>query len=400
MKSKHLIFAVAMAEITALAPFAAFAALLPMFVVEWHLTNAQAGWIGGAYFMGYLVSAPALIGMTDRVDARRVMLVGAAVSAASGFGFAWLADGFWTAMIFRALAGVGLAGVFMPGLKAMTDRLGAATQSRAVTTYTASFSIGVALSFAETGALGEWIGWRTAFAATGVWPVIAFAIAWFTLAPMAPAAQARHRALLDFSPVLRNREAMAYILGYSAHCFELVAMRGWITAFLIYAAAHGGGDGHTGAFANAVAAGLTLLGVPASVVGNELAMRYGRRNVIVGIMAVSAVVAMALGFAVHQPYWLVLLLAIIYSVTVAADSGSLTSGTVAVAQPEYLGATMALHSTLGFGVSFLGPVAAGVALDWAGGPGVLGWGLAFTTMGLGGLLGAVALLWLAKAHTR
>ena len=27
--------------------------------------------------------------------------------------------------------------------------------------------------------------------------------------------------LLDFAPVLRNREALGYILGYGAHCFEL-----------------------------------------------------------------------------------------------------------------------------------------------------------------------------------
>jgi MFS family permease len=397
MNSRHLIVAVALAEITALMPIAAFSALLPVFVAEWGLTNAQAGWIGGAYFIGYLLSAPALIGLTDRIDARRVMLFGAAVSAVSGFAFALLADGLWTGMLFRALAGVGLAGVYMPGLKAMTDRLGAVTQSRAVTTYTASFSVGVALSFVQAGVLGEWIGWRAAFAATGAWPLLALAIAWWALAPAAPAALEHRRALLDFSPVLRNREAMGYILGYAAHCFELVAMRGWITAFLIYAAA---GSGDSGAVANAVAAGLTLLGVPASVIGNEMSLRFGRRRVIVAVMVVSAAAAVALGFSARQPYWLVVALAVIYSLAITADSGSLTSGTVAVAEPAYMGATMALHSTLGFGISFLGPVMAGVALDWAGGPGVLGWGLAFTTMGLGGLLGAVALLRLAKAHTR
>jgi hypothetical protein len=53
---------------------------------------------------------------------------------------------------------------------------------------------------------------------------------------------------------------------------------------------------------------------------------------------------------------------------VPADSGALTSGTTASATPMYRGATLALHSTVGFGLSALGGWGAGVALDAAGGP--------------------------------
>ncbi len=36
-------------------------------------------------------------------------------------GFAWWADGFYSACIFRAFWGVGWAGTYMPGLKAFSD---------------------------------------------------------------------------------------------------------------------------------------------------------------------------------------------------------------------------------------------------------------------------------------
>jgi hypothetical protein len=49
------------------------------------------------------------------------------------------------------------------------------------------------------------------------------------LAPCKPAPAHGH--LLDFRPVLRNRAALGYILGYGAHCFELYGMRTWIVAF-------------------------------------------------------------------------------------------------------------------------------------------------------------------------
>ena len=56
-----------------------------------------------------------------------------------------------------------------------------------------------------------------------------------------------------------------------------------------------------------------------------------------------------------------------YAVTCTADSGSLTAGVISVSPPEAQGATIAVHSTLGFAAGFIGPLAVGVALDHAGG---------------------------------
>ena len=60
-------------------------------------------------------------------------------------------------------------------------------------------------------------------------------------------------------------------------------------------------------------------------------------------------------------------LLLIYSMAIPADSGALTSGMTLSAQPDYRGATMALHSTVGFGLSAAGGWAIGVALDAGGG---------------------------------
>jgi len=58
------------------------------------------------------------------------------------------------------------------------------------------------------------------------------------MAPFRPAPAQGH--LLDFRPVLRNRAAMGYVLGYGAHCFELYGMRTWIVAFWTFVAARNG----------------------------------------------------------------------------------------------------------------------------------------------------------------
>jgi hypothetical protein len=61
------------------------------------------------------------------------------------------------------------------------------------------------------------------------------------------------------------------------------------------------------------------------------------------------------------------------------------------------GATMALHSTVGFGLSALGAWSMGVALDWGGGPqSTTGWFTAFALLAVGILLGPWALWWSRK----
>ncbi|MFX8071339.1 hypothetical protein ABTK88_19865, partial [Acinetobacter baumannii] len=72
---------------------------------------------------------------------------GSVVSGLATLAFGLFADGFWSGTLLWSLAGLGFAGAYMPGLKALTDRLGAGDTSRAVTLYTSSFSVGVGLSF-------------------------------------------------------------------------------------------------------------------------------------------------------------------------------------------------------------------------------------------------------------
>ena len=64
------------------------------------------------------------------------------------------------------------------------------------------------------------------------------------------------------------------------------------------------------------------------------------------------------------------------------------------ADPSYRGATMAMHSTVGFSLSALGAWAVGVALDAAGGPqSASAWMAAFSVLAAGILLGPLALYW-------
>ena len=143
------------------------------------------------------------------------------------------------------------------------------------------------------------------------------------LAPFKPKPSPGHP--LDFRPVFRNRAALGYIFGYGAHCFELYGMRTWIVAFWTFVAARNAGDVLLGPVAVSVL--VTVLSLPASVLGNEASIRFGRHRAITVIMFASAAVAIAIGCsATLSPLVLLLALVLLYGLTVPGDSGSLTVG--------------------------------------------------------------------------
>ncbi len=387
-------------EILGMAGFATFPALLPVFVAEWSLSNTEAGWVSGIFYAGYLLSVPFLTGLTDRLDPRRILLLGTTLSGLAALGFGLAAEGFWTALSFRFLAGIGLAGTFMPGLKLLSDHTEGRLQSRYVAFYTSSFSIGASISYFMSGEVSALAGWRWSFSLASVGSLAAAVL----IAAKAPAGKphlpnAGAGKVVDFRPILKARPAMGYIVAYAAHVWELFSMRSWIVAFLAYSQ-----NLHPGSVSplwsvTRIAAIVNLLGLPSSLGGNELAARFGRRRVIVGIMLLSAAVSGVIGFTAPYPAPIVVGLCFFYGITVMADSASLTAGALAAAPSGLRGATLAVHSTLGFTAAFLGPLAVGAVLDIMGGT-TRAWGFAFITMGLGGVAGPVALAVLGKRQGR
>jgi MFS family permease len=112
-----------MAQTCALLGFACYAVVLTTLQEEWHLSNLQSGLIASAFFFGYMLAVPLATALTDRVDARRVYLMGGLTAIAGLLGMSLLAYNFWTALLFMALNGAGLAGTYMPGLKILSDRI-------------------------------------------------------------------------------------------------------------------------------------------------------------------------------------------------------------------------------------------------------------------------------------
>lgn len=368
-------------------------ALLPEMIPLWGLTNSQAGWITAIFYAAYVLAVPVLVTLTDRIDARHVYLFGVGCTIAGHLLFGLYAEGFWSALALRALAGVGWAGTYMTGLKLLADQVDERLMSRAVAAHAASIGVSGALSFSCAGLIAEYHGWSAAFIVAGVCAVAAWSIVALS-APRAPrrtpvaGASAR---VFDFGPVLRNRSAMAYSVAYCIHTLEMNALRGWGVAFLGYVASSTGAA-DTPLDPTFVLTGLALVGTAASVFGNEAAIRFGRRRLICFAMLASAVVGGAIGLVGTLSYGLAVSLLVLFGFILWLDSSSLTAGAAGTAESARRGAQLAVHSTLGYAGGFVGPLMVGLILDLAGGMSSFAWGAAFLAVAVLVLLALTAFL--------
>src|ERR1700736_1126271 len=177
LTGRALVAAMCLGQVGSLLPHVVVPAIMAQLLMPlWGLSATQAGLMASAYAFGYMIAVPLLATLTDRIDARYVLIAGSALSGLATILFGLIAKGLWSATLIWGIAGVGFAGAYMPGLKALVDRLPAGDISRSVTLYTGSFSIGVGLSFLVAQLVADGYGWRAAFYVTGAGPLIMISV--------------------------------------------------------------------------------------------------------------------------------------------------------------------------------------------------------------------------------
>ena len=257
--------------------------------------------------------------------------------------------------------------------------------------YTSSFTVGASLSFL-LGRAGALWGWRSVFIAAGVVGLAGMLMAWAALPRSSIMGMPlKRRPLFPIMAVIRNRDVLVLIFAYAAVIWGSAGLRQWIVVFLGFCAGDAGYAATQDWSVLATAALIGLLGVPAGLLGNELAIRFGLRVTAVLVFLMSALATTLVGLVAMLPFIAMVLLSLVAGFIVQGNFSNLTSGLLVVADPRYTGATMALYSCIGFGGGFLGTLVFGITLDEFGGTMQLtAWVLSFGTCGLACLAGAAA----------
>lgn len=361
------------------------AAAVPLLRAEWSASAVIVGWVVGAYLAGYAAAVVVILPLTDRIPARRFIVTGAAVSAIASFALPLFAGDPWIAAGLRVIAGAGVAGVYMPGVRVVAATARAERRGLAVGLFVASFYLGSAASFLFAGLLiGGTTGWReTMLWASGA-SLVGVGLALRGAPPLPPAGG---RAILDVS-VLREARLMRTIAAYSGHAWELFAVRAWTAAFLASVlVAQGATTADATGEAGRWSALILAAGIPAVFLGGWLSDRLGRMPTAFGLAVTSGALAFLFGGLGGAPWPLLIAFGFVYSGLIAADSAVYSTSVTELAPPAKIGSAQAIQAFLGFGAGAVGPPAAGLALDLG-----LGWIAVFGVCGIASIVGALPLL--------
>ena len=293
-------------------PFSSYVAALPIIQHEWGLNNTQAGAIFSAYLAGFAVSALVVVPMTDRFGSKRIFVLCTAISTAANVMFPLVADDAISASILRAIAGLGLVGVYNPGMRIVAERFANRGRGFAVGTFVTFFYASNSVSLTLTGLLMARFEWREAYLIMGAASGASILLAYLLLRNHESQSAIGSTGRLDLS-ALRNKAARIYITGYSLHAAELYIVRVWLPALLAAALIARGEDELSAVVGAAAIGGLAMAsGAIGPVMGGVISDRWGRAASASVIFTLSGACSFAIGWMVGFPWALLVGVAIIY----------------------------------------------------------------------------------------
>lgn len=377
----------AIAELLGMAVWFSASAVVPALTQAWSLNDSGRAWLTMSVQIGFVFGAfgSALFNLSDLIPARRLFTVSALAAALSTAMVAWSVSSLASALVFRFLTGLFLAGVYPIGMKIMAtwtqkDRgLGIGLLVGALTVGSAAPHL--------LNAFGGVSAWQSVMLWAAALASIGGLIAWLFVdeGPYKTASPKFNWRYV--SEIFTERPLFMANLGYLGHMWELYAMWTWVPAFL---AASFKLTGHSSTWASVAAFATIGIGGVGSLVAGQLADRLGRTTITSAAMLVSGVCALSVGFFFGQrPIWLILI-CLIWGFAIVADSAQFSAAISEMCRTEFTGTALTLQTSLGFLLTLITIRLIPTLESW------IGWRWAFSFLAIGPAIGIWAMLTLRK----
>jgi len=211
-------------------------AVFPLIKDAFTLTDTSLGLLGSAFMLCYMLSAPPLGWLGDRMTRVRIAAAGLAVwSVATSL--SGLAASYRSLLSARISVGIGEAsfGTVSPGL--LSDYFPKEKRGRILSYFYLAIPVGSALGYLLGGLLGERFGWQAAFLIVGLPGILLTIPLWLLREPERGATEERASTVevaikTDYMSLFYNRPYVINTLAMTAMTFAMGGLAQWVPTFL------------------------------------------------------------------------------------------------------------------------------------------------------------------------
>jgi|HubBroStandDraft_6_1064221.scaffolds.fasta_scaffold97910_1 MFS family permease len=379
----------AIAIVLSLTTWFSATAITPELKREWQLSPFVLSWLTIGVQIGFVCGALAasLVNLPDIVRLNRLMATSALLAAAANASLL-SAHGPMGAIAARVVTGFALAGVYPPALKLVSTWFNR-DRGLALGTVVGALTIGSSMPHLFRSLSGA-VDWRfvvkMSTLATSVGATLFLLFAREGPYPFG-------RAVFDprqAGAVFRDRSLLLANLGYFGHMWELYAMWAWLLVYVneALAAQHMWLAGRA-SFLTFVAIGTGAFGC---ILGGILSDLVGRTLTTAGMMMVSGICALTIGFAFDGPSWLFITIMVIWGVSVIGDSAQFSAMVTELADRRFVGTALSVQLGVGFALTVVAIWLMPRMAEFLG-----SWRWAFLMLVPGPSIGASAMLWLRRS---